>query len=130
AKFYASWLPTLYAGRGQLPGSYDQFGTLARHLRFVERSSRRLARATFYGMARWQGGLEKKQGFLGRVVDIGAELFAMTAVCVRARMLTEDGQPGSTRLAEAYCRQARLEVDRLFRALWVNNDADDERLAR
>ncbi|MEE6287104.1 acyl-CoA dehydrogenase family protein [Georgenia sp. MJ173] len=130
AKFYATWLPTLYAGRGQLPGSYDQFGTLARHLRFVERSSRRLARSTFYGMARWQGGLEKKQGFLGRVVDIGAELFAMTAVCVRARMQAADGQPGSTRLADAYCRQARLEVDRLFRALWSNNDVDDERLAR
>ena len=33
--------------------------------------------------------LEKKQGFLGRLVDIGAELFAMTAACVRAKMLLD-----------------------------------------
>ena len=45
---------------------------------------RKLARSTFYGMARWQGRLEHKQGFLGRVVDIGAELFAMSAA-VRPR---------------------------------------------
>ena len=130
AGFYAGWLPGLLAGPGLLPSSYAEFGSLARHLRFVERSARRLARSTFYAMARWQGRLEQKQGFLGRVVDIGAELFAMTAVCVRAQSQAADGEPRGTRLAESYCRQARLEVDRLFRALWVNNDADDERLAR
>ena len=85
AGFYARWLPLLVAGRGQLPSSYAEFGGLARHLRYVERSSRRLARQTFYGMARWQGGLERRQGFLARVVDIGAELFAMAASCVRAQ---------------------------------------------
>src|SRR5919112_966163 len=83
--FYAKWLPQLAAGKGTVPGAYSEFGPLARHLRFAERSSRKLARQTFYAMARWQGKLERKQGFLGRVVDIGAELFAMSAVCVRAR---------------------------------------------
>ena len=58
---------------------------LASELRFVERSCRKLARSTFYGMSRWQAGLEKKQGFLGRLVDIGAELFAMTAACVQGQ---------------------------------------------
>ena len=41
-------------------------------------------------MARWQGKLERKQGFLGRMVDIGAELFAMSAACVRARAERDD----------------------------------------
>ncbi|WP_324653393.1 acyl-CoA dehydrogenase family protein [Georgenia sp. H159] len=131
AQFYAGWLPSLYTGAGMVPSSFAQFGTLAGHMRFVERASRRLARSTFYGMARWQGGLEHKQGFLGRVVDIGAELFAMTAVCLRARMQDEDGTaPGATRLANAYCNQARLTVARLFRELWTNTDASDEQLAR
>ena len=104
-----------------------------------ERSSRKLARATFYGMARWQGRLERKQGFLGRIVDIGAELFAMSAVCVRAHDdpaagLT-DGAPDqeegtAAELAAAFCVQARSRVEELFRQLWHNTDADDVRLAR
>ena len=89
AAFYAKWLPKLVAGPGQLPTSYSEFGTLAPHLRYVERAARKLARSTFYGMARWQAGLEKRQGFLGRIVDIGAELFAISAACVRAEMLRE-----------------------------------------
>ena len=75
--FYARWLPTLVTGEGQRPGAYSEFGPLAAHLRYAERASRKLARATFDGMARWQGRLEHKQGFLGRIVDIGAELFAI-----------------------------------------------------
>lgn len=128
AAFYAGWLPGLLAGSGIVPGSFARFGPLAGQMRFVERASRRLARSTFYGMARWQGGLEHKQGFLARVVDIGAELFAMTAVCLRAH--AEDAAPNSTRLAHAYCRQARLTVARLFRDLWVNTDVSDDQVAR
>jgi hypothetical protein len=73
----ARWLPQLAVGEGQKPGAYERFGPLAGHLRFVERSSRKLARSTFYAMGRWQAKLEKKQAFLGRIVDIGAELFAI-----------------------------------------------------
>lgn len=130
--FYARWLPRLVAGKGQSPVAFAEFGRLAHHLRFVERASRKLARSTFYGMARWQAGLEKRQAFLGRVVDIGAELFAMSASCVRAEMeRTQDAQRGETayELADVFCRQARLRVDELFGALWSNTDAADTRLS-
>lgn len=128
--FYARWLPQLVTGPGQLPTSYAEFGTLAVHLRYVERASRRLARQTFYAMARWQGGLEKKQGFLARIVDIGAELFAMAAACVRAQMLRPELGDHPVALADAFCRQSRLRSERLFDALWHNTDASDESLAR
>ncbi len=130
--FYAKWLPTLVAGKGQVPSSYAEFGNLATHLRYVERMSRKLARQTFYGMARWQARLERKQGFLARVVDIGAELFAMAAACVRAQMLRADGADGdgAAVLADIFCRQARLRVEGLFDALWRNTDKVDEALAR
>ena len=82
--FYAKWLPQLAVGEGQKPGSFDEFGPLATHLRFVERGSRKLARTTFYAMGRWQAKLEKKQAFLGRIVDIGAELFAIAAAATYA----------------------------------------------
>jgi alkylation response protein AidB-like acyl-CoA dehydrogenase len=128
--FYARWLPQLVAGKGQLPSSYAEFGMLAPHLRYVERASRRLARQTFYGMARWQGRLERKQGFLARVVDIGAELFAMAASCVRAEMLRQQGDDRGAELADVFCRQARLRIERLFDALWHNTDTVDEALAK
>ncbi|SEG92296.1 hypothetical protein SAMN04489712_1338 [Thermomonospora echinospora] len=129
--FYARWLPTLVTGPGSRPGSYGEFGPLAPHLRYVERASRKLARSTFYAAARWQGALEHRQGFLGRMVDIGAELFAMSAVCVRARMDREaDPGAGAYALADAFCRQARVRVEALFEALWHNTDAHDSRLAR
>src|SRR3712207_568486 len=51
-RFYAKWLPQLAVGEGQKPGSFDEFGELATHLRFAERASRKLARTTFYAMGR------------------------------------------------------------------------------
>jgi alkylation response protein AidB-like acyl-CoA dehydrogenase len=127
--FYAKWLPTLAVGRGQNPTGYGEFGPLAAHLRYVERASRKLARSTFYAMSRWQGKLERKQGFLGRVVDIGAELFAMSAVCVRARAERRD-RPEGVELADLFCRQARLRAEALFAALFDNTDALDVKVAR
>ena len=127
--FYAKWLPTLAVGRGQVPTGYAEFGPLAGHLRYVERAARKLARSTFYAMSRWQGKLERKQGFLGRIVDIGAELFAMSAVCVRARAERND-RPEGVELADLFCRQARLRAEALFAALWDNTDALDTKVAR
>jgi hypothetical protein len=131
--FYAKWLPQLVFGEGQRPTAYREFGELATHLRFVERSARKLARNTFYGMARWQAAMEQKQGFLGRVVDIGAELFAMSAACVRAEaQRTDDPVQGAQayELAGAFCGQATLRVEALFDALWTNTDSTDGQLAR
>jgi hypothetical protein len=130
--FYAKWLPQLVTGKGQLPTSFREFGPLATHLRYVERNARKLARSTFYGMARWQAGLEKRQGFLGRIVDIGAELFAMAAACVRAEMQRgRDATEGAAayELADVFCQQARLRVERLFDALFSNTDDADHALA-
>src|SRR5215468_7831991 len=134
-QFYAKWLPTLVTGEGQKPGSFSEFGQLAPHLRYVERASRKLARSTFYAMARWQGKLERKQGFLGRIVDIGAELFAISATCVRAQMDRTDGvgaERGATAhdLADLFCTQARQRAEELFGRLWTNSDAAESATAK
>ena len=126
--FYAKWLPKLAVGEGQKPTAYDEFGPLAKHLRFCERSSRKLARSTFYGMSRWQGGLEKKQAFLGRIVDVGAELYAMASACVYAQSLIADEparRDSINELADLFCTQARRRVDGLFHDLWHNDDDDN-----
>ncbi|GAA3690983.1 acyl-CoA dehydrogenase family protein [Arthrobacter ginkgonis] len=131
--FYARWLPTLATGPGLLPTSYREHGRLGQHLRYIERASRRLARHTFAGMARWQAGMEHRQAFLGRVVDIGAELFAMSA-CVSRVALLRDQDPergrSAEQLADAFCRQSRQRTEEQFRALWSNTDTPDRRLSR
>jgi hypothetical protein len=77
-------------------------------------------------MSRWQAKLEYKQVFLGRIVDIGAELFAMAASCSRALMMgAQDPKnvPSAYQLAETFCAQARMRVDEHFSRLWDNTDS-------
>jgi alkylation response protein AidB-like acyl-CoA dehydrogenase len=131
--FYARWLPKLAVGAGTRPGSFDELGALAAHMRFVERSSRRLARSTFYAMGRWQAKLEKRQAVLGRIVDIGAELFAIASAVVYADTIRrEEPQRAdeARELADLFCRQARRRVDALFDALFANDDVDAYALAQ
>ena len=127
-QFYATWLPKLAVGQGTAPTSYSEFGDLAEHLRFAERNCRKLARSTFYGMSRWQGKLEKKQSFLGRIVDIGAELYAIACACVYAETLRHEDPANAAEyveLADLFCHQARRRVDRLLHDLWFNDDDDN-----
>jgi hypothetical protein len=130
--FYASWYPKLTLGRGQVPRSYADYGELAGEMRFVERASRKLARSTFYGMARWQAGTEGHGAFLGRIVDIGAELFAMSAAVVYAQTAMADHPERAAEtqeLAAAFCNQAQHRTERLFHELWNNADEANHRLA-
>jgi alkylation response protein AidB-like acyl-CoA dehydrogenase len=123
--FYAKWLPQLAVGKGQVPSAYEELGPLAPYARFVERSSRKLARSTFYGMTRWQAKLEYRQTFLGRLVDIGAELFAMASAAAFADTIGRE-QPErraeALEMAELFCIQAKRRVEALFAELWDNDD--------
>lgn len=126
--FYATWLPKQFVGKGQLP-TYGEFGPLAKHLRFIERTSRKLARNMFRAMTQYQAKLERKQAVLGRFVDIGAELYAMSAAVVRAQALRKE-QPDAMRLADVFCRQSRLRIKKLFHDLWTNADEATYKLAQ
>jgi alkylation response protein AidB-like acyl-CoA dehydrogenase len=131
--FYARWFPSLTTGAGQRPGSFAEFGDLAAHLRYVERHARKLARSTFYAMGRYQARLEKKGHLLGRIVDIGAELYAIACACVYADTVARE-QPARRQeafeLADLFCGQARRRADRLFRELWANDDDAQYRIAQ
>ena len=70
---------------------YGEFGPLATHMRFVDRASRKLARTLFHCMVRFGPKLEKRQAVLGRLVEIGAELLAISAACSRAQAMVTQG---------------------------------------
>jgi alkylation response protein AidB-like acyl-CoA dehydrogenase len=121
--FYATWYPRLWFGlRGRF--GFGEFGPLATHLRFVERSSRKLARTLFHCMVRFGPKLEKRQAVLGRLVEIGAELLAITAACSRAQgMVKRDADNrGPVELADLFSRQARRRVEERFAAVFDNDD--------
>jgi alkylation response protein AidB-like acyl-CoA dehydrogenase len=123
--FYVVWYASLWFGWLRWP-AYRSFGPLARHLRFVERSSRKLARSVFYGMLVYRGALERRQAFLFRAVDIGLDLFAMASSISRAQGMIASGNGSAAealRIAELVCRNGRRTVQASFWGLWRNDDA-------
>lgn len=128
AIYYAGWYPSRWIGWGRWP-RYAEFGPLAKHLRYVDRASRKLARTLFHAIMRFGPGLEKRQAVLFRIVDIGAELFAMAATCSRAQTLhksknPEDRAHGSSarQLADLFCRGSRRRIKQLFGSVFRNDD--------
>ena len=129
--FYAWWYPTRWFGWGRWP-RFSGFGGLASHVRFLDRSTRRLSRAIFHAMVRNGPKLEKKQATLFRAVDIGADLFAMAAAVSRARQIAKkDPEDGASAvlLADLFCRDTRRRVLRRFEDLSSNDDPAKYRLA-
>ncbi len=98
-----------------------EFGALAQHIRFVDRTAVKLARHLDCGKGRWGTAIGERQLFLGRVVDVAAELYAMTVSCVYAK--ARGG--AAVELADAFCRQSRRRVAELCDRLWVNTDEHD-----
>jgi alkylation response protein AidB-like acyl-CoA dehydrogenase len=131
AAFYAWWYPTRWLGWGWWP-RYSEFGPLATHVRYAERKSRALARTLFHCMVRFGPRLEKRQMVLGRLVEIGAELLAISAVCARARAETtrDPSSTGPLELADLFCRQARRRVHDKFENVFFNDDARAYRVAQ
>lgn len=124
--FYAGWYPGLWMPKGIAKIQVPQ--GLGQHLRFVERASRRLARDLFHMIVVHREKLQRKQMVLGRLVDVGAELFAMAASVSRAA--SPQAPPGAARLADLFCRQARRRVVTLRRGVYCNDDRQTYRTAR
>ena len=90
-------------------------------------------------MIRFGPKLEKRQAVLGRLVEIGAELLAMTAACSRAKAMeagrpdggtAAEGEPGPVDLADLFCRHARRRVEERFAAVFDNDDVATYRVAQ
>ena len=130
--FNGTCYPTRWGGWGRWP-RFAEWGTLATHLRYLERTTRRLARAIFHMMALHGPKLEKRQALLFRAVDIGANLFAMSATVSRAQTMREAGDPEAARaaeLADVFCRMTRRKNRELFLGILSNDDVRKYRTAR
>ncbi len=130
--FYAWWYPTRWLAWSRWP-RYVGYGRHAKHLRFIDRSARKLARESFHGMLVHREKLDRKQMFLFRLVDIVNELFAMAASISRAHGEEKAGKADAARsaaLSDVFCRMSRRRVKQLFHELWHNEDALKYRTAQ
>ena len=90
----------------------------------------RRARIDLPEMVETQTSRDGTKKVLFRLVDVGAELFAMAAACARAEMLRRQGQPGAVEVADIFCRYARGRVNHAFSRVFRNNDVRTYRLAQ
>lgn len=114
--FYFFWYLSLWI--------YWPFGE--GHLGFIRRSTKKLARQILHGMVKHGPGLQNKQQFLFRIVDIATELYVMSATIAHAKKL----KGSSWELSDLFCENARHRVNTLFQELWDNNDELKNELAR
>jgi alkylation response protein AidB-like acyl-CoA dehydrogenase len=131
ALFYAKWYAKLW-----LPAlARFHASRTTHHLHYAARTSRKLARTLFHAMVRHGPKLERQQLLLGRFADIGSELFAIAATCLRAEALSQSGlssaqSPEPLDLADYFCQASRLRIEEKFRELRRNSDRAGYRLAQ
>ena len=130
--FYAWWYPRQWLSWGWWPRHAALGDALSGHLRFVEHASHQLARALFHGAVRHQTRLASRQQLLGRLVDVGADLFAMASVCSKAHAMIQlqPSEQSPVVLADLFCRMARRRIVEAMHTLHDNDDRQSYRVAQ
>ena len=123
AGFYAWWYPKQWLPLGG-GAPADMHPRLAGHFSEVAGLSRRLARTLFHQMVKFGPKLEKRQVLLGRLADIGTDLFAIAATCVYAQKLLNEGEPAEKvfTLVDDFRAQALLRIRQNFDGVAHNAD--------
>ncbi len=130
--FYATWYPRQFFYRTQLPQDVAIPKALKGHMKFATKTAHRLARQIFHAMMKYQQGLERKQQLMTRLVNIGTDLFAMSATCSLAlsKVSKNPKDKGPVELADLFCRQARDRIGKQFKNLFSKTDAFAYKIAQ
>ncbi len=128
-KFYSLWYPKQMLGALHAD-SYKDMGVLEKHFAFIEKCSHKLARVIFSSMLKYRQRLEGKQMLLGRLMEIGTDLFAMAATCSYALSLQDKEGKAPLELADYFCCMAKRRIEERFKALGSNDDRHANAIAK
>jgi alkylation response protein AidB-like acyl-CoA dehydrogenase len=130
AVFYAVWYPRQWLPRQVSTAGLDP--ALKKHVRYVSKTSRKLARRMFHAMLKHGPKLEREQMLLARFVDAGTELFAIAASATYAQALLDKGvaRKEVLPLVEHFAAESRGRIDTFFSGVKHNNDRMGYRLAQ
>jgi hypothetical protein len=130
AGFYLGWYPSQWLPFAAVPR--DLHPRIVPHFSRVASLGRKMARTLFHQMVKFGPKLEKRQVLLGRIADIGADLFAIAASCVYAQKLINDGEPAEKVLAlvDDFATQAHARISANFRNVSTNSDEQGYTLAQ
>lgn len=121
---YITWYPLLW-----IPSfSFRK----PKHISYVQRTSKKLARTIFHKMMRYQKKLIHKQNILNRIVDIGTDLFAISCACSYAETLAcnNKDRKNALNLSDLFYRQARKRITVRFKELCRNDDTISKSISK
>lgn len=122
-RFYVPWYAKQWISKPLPPGPAFQHPQVRSMLAYIERTSRRLARAMFYAMAFHGQALRDDQGRQNRIEMIGEDLLVITATALYAETQERTaGHPEVWDLAEESFREAKQRVEQNIRELIRNHD--------
>ena len=117
--FYVPWYLRQWMPR-RLPSEAPfAHPMLRRHLRFVERASRKLSRAVWYALLRERQAFQEDQGRQNRIETAGEDLLLIALMSLYAA----GAERTEGNLAEEVIREARLRVNAHIRGILRNQDS-------
>jgi alkylation response protein AidB-like acyl-CoA dehydrogenase len=121
------WLPTFNSGPSGLNGS------LRKYLRYVSRTSKKLSRKLFHSMAIYGPGLDKQHKLLGRLTEIGTELFVISACAIRIDSMIKDNPEKKAEyleLMDVVFNESKIRIKNNFYSMSNNNDKKNYSFAK
>ena len=135
-KFYSSWYPkTWMPPSTNFNVKYLSSDNQA-HLKFTAKTCKKLARSLFHTMGKYQAKLEYEQLILANFVDIGTDLFVMSAALAYAEHLMKKSKEAGAldttpdELANLFCLNARQRIAANFKAVKHNHNKVFGKIAR
>ena len=128
--FYAPWYVSRYVPSVPSESFTNEPKELHQYYKYVGKMSKKLARTIFHKMNKYVAALEFKQRILGRLVDIGTDLFSIAASAAYAGYLMKQNPNDKSivRVMESYFTFAKQRIDQNFDELAKNYDSEQRKL--